>query len=102
LPRVGESADARAGNSVVIIRFTHTHVYPGAHCSIETSSRRKALVEFSDGVVASGTVERRRRDELQLAIDAYTTARGTHIVAKRWELQREAADRWRVLKRLNS
>ncbi len=71
------------------LRFTHSHIYPGALARMDAPAPNgrdtPCLVEFADGVEVparfAGTP-----GALRLAVEAYTTARGARIQAKRWSL----------------
>ncbi|MGC4028448.1 MAG: hypothetical protein QM696_06230 [Steroidobacteraceae bacterium] len=89
-----------SANPLAAVRFTHTHAYPGAHCTISPSSEGQILIEFSDASHAAGVLQQQTQDELRLEAGAYRTASGTEIDAKNWLLRRESGDRWRVVKRL--
>ncbi|QCO19387.1 hypothetical protein D3869_29485 (plasmid) [Azospirillum brasilense] len=69
-----------------------THLYVGARGTVRDGRLSAApsvkpppcMVVFSDGVFTAGTLTPRGGTEWQLAVDGYTTARGTAIPAKRW------------------
>jgi hypothetical protein len=89
------------------ISFHHTHAYPGCMATLiddgaDLGSGGRAVVEFSDGSMASASYEMLGGDEMILRVGPYTTARRTRIPAKSWKLRR--ADRgqsWKVAARLD-
>jgi hypothetical protein len=93
--------------AVLLLRATHTHLYPGARLRGLTALRtgQRLTIEFSDLGSAAARVEAAAGREATLAVAAYATARGTSIAAKRWLIeQREQgeADEWRVRRRLST
>lgn len=71
----------------------HTHLYPGAHLrGLDVSSKTRLssgdemLVEFSDGVVASGRLPEAGPDAAVLQMPVYRTQRGTEVAARVWRL----------------
>ncbi|HLI14271.1 MAG TPA: hypothetical protein VKY65_21965 [Alphaproteobacteria bacterium] len=75
------------------ISFHHSHAYPGCRATIadlprEAGRAATALVEFSDGAISSATWESAGDGEIAIAVDAYRTARGTHVARKQWRLRR--------------
>lgn len=77
----------------MILRATHTHLYPGHRgrvCGIariaDPGASGECLVEFSDGSAAAASLSR-QRDQWRLDTEAYRTAAGTDIPAKRWVLR---------------
>ncbi|MFO1294473.1 MAG: hypothetical protein U1F07_15610 [Rubrivivax sp.] len=87
----------------VVLRASHTHLYPGArlHGSGITLRRgRQIEIEFSDLGHARARVEAAAGARATLAVSAHRTARGTSVAAKRWQLERQPGDDgWRVLRR---
>jgi hypothetical protein len=83
------------------LSFHHTHAYPGCRVTIadENDDSVRIEAEFSDGALPGVSVDRLGADELSVEIDAYRTARGTAIPAKRWILRRIAGDSWKVARR---
>ena len=91
----------------MILRATHTHFYPGHRGTVSGPTRLADLpaggacvVEFSDG---SATLARLKQSGAgwQLRTDAYRTAAGTGIAAKRWRIDlRQSSGRvdFRILK----
>ncbi|AWJ87904.1 hypothetical protein TSH58p_30860 (plasmid) [Azospirillum sp. TSH58] len=69
-----------------------THLHVGARGTVRDGRLSAApfgrpspcLVVFSDGAFAAGTLTPQGGTEWRLAVDGYTTARGTAIPAKRW------------------
>jgi len=84
--------------------YADTHAYPGCPVRVvgeDLESRREgpAEIEFSDGQLVAGRWS--RADEaLLVEIDAYRTARGASIPARRWRLQDDGHPRWKVAARL--
>jgi len=77
----------------MILRATHTHLYPGHRGTISGAVRiadlkktRDCLVEFVDGSAASANISADGANWL-LRVDAYRTAAGTEIPVKRWRLR---------------
>ena len=71
----------------------HTHLYPGAllrrlDASGDTrlSPGDEMLVEFSDGVLATGRLLEADKDTAVLQMPGYRTQRGTNVVARAWRL----------------
>jgi hypothetical protein len=89
------------------ISFHHTHAYPGCAATliddgVDPEAGGEAVVEFSDGSIASASYDMLGADEMILRVAPYTTARRTRIPAKTWKLRR--ADRgqsWKVAARLD-
>jgi hypothetical protein len=74
----------------MILRATHTHLYPGHRGTIagltdliDLPSDGDCLVEFSDGSVTPARITP-SANHWQLETGAYTTAAGTAIAEKRW------------------
>ena len=74
----------------MILEATHTHLYPGHRGKIsglaqiaDLQSERDCLVEFSDGSAAAARISK-AKDVWLLRTNAYRTAAGTDIAAKRW------------------
>lgn len=88
------------------ISFHDTHVYPGCLATIPgkvttDGTSVTALAEFSDGATASAELERLSQDEVFIRIDAYTTARRTHIPEKAWRLRYDKVpDIWNVIAKI--
>ncbi|MFT4255986.1 MAG: hypothetical protein QM599_03375 [Pseudoxanthomonas sp.] len=79
----------------MLSRFSanHTHLYPGAllrRLDNEGDARLppggEMLVEFSDGVVATGRLLEADRDAFVLRMPDYRTQRGTNVRARTWRL----------------
>ncbi|MCJ8027293.1 hypothetical protein KYK30_16780 [Shinella yambaruensis] len=85
-----------------MIRMMDSHAYPGCPAVADEPPQEGPVhVEFSDGAVAGGRVERLDDDRITLTIDAYRTGKGTAIVEKSWLLENRGEDRWRVSRRLD-
>ncbi|MCW0001055.1 hypothetical protein OE766_22755 [Pararhizobium sp. YC-54] len=85
-----------------MIKIMNSHAYPG--CPAVTNAALQdgpAHVEFGDGVVAGGQIERLDERRIALAIDAYETRKGTAIAAKSWLLENKGGDRWHITRRLD-
>ncbi len=74
----------------MILEATHTHLYPGHRGKIsglaqiaDMQAGGDCLVEFSDGSATPARISK-SEDGWQLCTDAYRTAAGTDISAKRW------------------
>ncbi|MDH3388690.1 MAG: hypothetical protein OEN02_12370 [Gammaproteobacteria bacterium] len=79
----------------MILEATHTHLYPGHRGRISglekastIQSGRDCLVAFSDGSAATARISR-SANGWQLDTNAYRTAAGTDITAKRWFVRLE-------------
>ncbi len=79
----------------MILAATHTHLYPGHSGEISglekvanIQSGRDCLVAFSDGSAATARISQ-CGNGWQLDTDAYCTAAGTDIAAKRWFVRLE-------------
>jgi len=96
-----------------VLRAPHTHLYPGLRGRFgpEQALRwsthlrdQSAVVEFSDGRGADACLESIQADGAHLRVEAYVTAAGTAIPARRWLLElvweESAIARFRVLRRL--
>ena len=71
----------------------HTHLYPGALLlNLDTSDAQplspgdEVLVEFADGVLATGQLLEGDADTAVLRMSPYRTQRGTNVAAKTWHL----------------
>lgn len=71
----------------------HTHLYPGAFLrsldapgGTRLSPGDEVLVEFSDGVLASGRLLEADADAAVLQMSLYRTQRGTDVAARTWRL----------------
>jgi hypothetical protein len=71
----------------------HTHLYPGAFLrlldtagDLRLSSGEDVLVEFSDGVSASGRVLEADAHAAVLQMSSYRTQRRTDVAARTWRL----------------
>lgn len=88
------------------ISFHDTHVYPGCLAIIlfkivPNGTTVPVTAEFSDGSIATAEVEQINPDEVSVRIDAYTTARGTHISEKIWRLRYDnAQELWKVVAKM--
>lgn len=93
-----------------VLEAEHTHFYPGhegwleAGSAVETHSNSvPCKILFADGVVTSGDLSLCGSSGA-LGVDAYTTAAGSDISAKRWQLRIRRADdgriRFRIQKKL--
>ena len=98
-----------ANPPTMILQATHTHLYPGHRGKIsglaqiaDIQAGGDCLVEFSDGSAAAARISR-SENGWQLDTEAYRTAAGTDIAAKRWLVCVEEDDgraEFRVLKKL--
>ena len=83
--------------------FADTHAYPGRRVRVRDAAMTAgatAMVEFSDGAVANGTVEGFSADEITLAVAPYVTGRGTRIQGKTWILRLDLKTRgWTVARK---
>ena len=88
----------------LVLRAGASHLYPGATGTLSGPAPEAAaacLVEFADGGVAFATLVPAEGGHV-LATEAYRTARGTRILAKRWVIAvtgDPAERRFRVLRR---
>ncbi|HWK50147.1 MAG TPA: hypothetical protein VNR40_09685 [Steroidobacter sp.] len=86
----------------------HTHLYPGAQLRpLDVSSEPRLspgddmLVEFSDGMFATGRLLEADPDAAVLQMPIYRTQRGTEVTARTWRLVSEGeSGSMRVQKRL--
>ena len=74
----------------MILEASHTHLYPGHRGKIsglaqiaDMQAGGDCLVEFSDGSATPARISR-SEDGWQLHTEAYRTAAGTDIAARRW------------------
>lgn len=106
-PRIREqSVILRA--SLMILRATHTHLYPGHRGTVAGLAQRadwrvggSAVVEFSDGSATTARITPSNGDWL-LRTDPYRTAAGTEIAERRWRVelkQHEDHVEFRILRR---
>ncbi|MDM0029537.1 hypothetical protein [Variovorax saccharolyticus] len=72
----------------------NTHLYPGAHIrGLDESMREymrngdRVLLEFADQVIVAAEVCNALPQGWTLAVDAHTTAKGTAIEPKRWQVR---------------
>lgn len=89
----------------VFLEAEHTHLYPGhegwvAGDAPTPSPSGEALpsrIVFADGATTGGTLKRGDDGRWELEVSSYTTAAGTDIGAKRWQLafRRDADGRTR-------
>jgi len=93
--------------TAVLLRTSHSHLYPGHivtldHDAPRTAKPHPAVIEFADGSGATATLSRVGDDTLELAVDEYVTQKRHAIVARRWLLRPIDAARtgWRVTRRL--
>ena len=82
----------------MILRATHTHLYPGHRGTIsglgqlaDLRTGDECTVEFSDGSAVPGTL-RESDGGWQLRTSAYRTAAGTDIAEKVWRILLEEDD----------
>lgn len=73
---------------------SNTHLYPGARLRAQDDDLRTQLragdriaIEFSDQGVAQGEAAEVLPQGWQLRVAAHTTARGTLVTARRWQVQ---------------
>ncbi|MGD2172543.1 MAG: hypothetical protein PVI79_08995 [Gammaproteobacteria bacterium] len=91
----------------MILRATHTHLYPGHRGTIsglaqlaDLAAGGDCLVEFSDGSVAAAKISKSAND-WRLDTRAYRTAAGTDIAEKHWSVRLQDAGgeiEFRILK----
>lgn len=85
-----------------VIRILDSHAYPGCSVLAEAFQQEGPVhVEFSDGTVAGGSVERLDEGRIAMTIEAYRTAKRTAIARKSWLLENRGEDRWRISRRLD-
>lgn len=89
----------------VILAAAGSHLYRGARGDMRgAAAEGPCLAEFGDGSVAFGRLTA-ADGRMVLELDAYATARGTEIPAKRWVVAISgtgAERRYRILARLPS
>ena len=78
------------------IAISHTHAFPGARATV-TDDEEPAIVEFSDGSIASGRWTELGPDMATLEVAAYTTARATPVPGHSWTLEKRDGARWKVI-----
>lgn len=86
-----------------VLRASHTHLYPGALLGAADAlphAGQRLLIEFADLGSAATRVEAADGAQLTLAVNSHRTARGTAVSAKRWLVDAETQDCWRVRRRL--
>ena len=93
----------------MILQATHTHLYPGHRGEIAGLARiddlragGDCLIEFADGSATAARFSKSGNDWL-LDTDAYRTAAGTDIPAKRWQVGLRESGRqveFRIVKKL--
>nr|WP_071333422.1 hypothetical protein [Burkholderia contaminans] len=95
------------GNVAILIRTTHSHLYPGStvtlgHDATHNAMPHPAVIEFADGSGATATLSRGGDDALELAVDEYVTQKRHKVIARRWLLRPADTMRtaWRVAERL--
>ena len=73
-----------------VLSAAGSHLYPGARGSVRGGGEA-CMVEFADGSVAFGRLAETPTGAAKpgpvLALDGYTTARGTVIPARRWGVE---------------
>ena len=76
----------------VVLEAEHSHLYPGHEGWLECEAPLPVSTEglpgriaFADGVMAGGTLKG-SDGRWELEVDPYTTAAGTDIAAKRWQI----------------
>lgn len=79
-------------NYALLLRTTHSHLYPGStltlgHDAPRNAKPHPAVIEFADGSGATATLSRVDDDALELAVDAYVTQKRHKVVARRWLLR---------------
>jgi hypothetical protein len=96
-------------NSTLLLRTTHSHLYPGSTVTLDDDAPRNAnakprpaVIEFADGSGATATLSRVGDDTLELAVDEYVTQKRHKVIARRWLLRPADTTRtaWRVAARL--
>ena len=90
----------------LILRTTHTHLYPGNRGTISGSGQIAGLgkgcdclVEFADGSATPARISK-TESTWQLDTQPYRTTAGTEIAAKRWRIRVTETDgeiRFRIL-----
>lgn len=73
------------------LRFSNSHLYPGARGRADAVAPGPCRIEFGDGVEVSAEVAE-SDGQLTLAVAPHKTARGTTIAGKRWRLDVTPAD----------
>lgn len=82
---------------LLVLRAPSSHLYPGSRLRLtlggDTGALTRcaergadALLLFADGTQAAAQLRQDPAGELALQVDAYTTARGTPIVARAWRV----------------
>ncbi|OXJ13189.1 hypothetical protein [Burkholderia sp. AU6039] len=94
-------------NLTLLLRTTHSHLYPGSTVTLGNDAPRNAtphpaVIEFADGSGATAMLSRVDDDALELAVDEYVTQKRHKVVARRWLLRPADTTRtaWRVAERL--
>jgi hypothetical protein len=88
----------------IVLEAEHTHFYPGHEGRVVGDAPAESMgggglssrIVFADGVVTGGTLKN-VGGSWELEIPPYTTAAGTDVAAKRWQVtfRREADGRAR-------
>jgi len=73
---------------------SNTHLYPGARLrSLDGSMRERirsgdrVLLEFADQMIVAAEVRDVSPQDWTLTVDAHTTAKGTAVEPKRWQVR---------------
>ena len=84
-------------SQAALLRATNTHFYKGARAVAGAPLPRRregriaCVVEFSDGAMGGGEIEKTHAGRWRLELGARRTAKGTAIPARAWLLEREGA-----------
>ena len=70
---------------MTVFRASHSHLFPGATLTVAGTSA-ECLVIFSDESTADADLTVTAPDGPVLSVQPYTTAAGTRITAKTWQL----------------
>jgi hypothetical protein len=96
----------------IVLEAEHTHFYPGHEGAVaggapilsRKGERWPSRIVFADGAMAGGMLKCTDDGRWDLEVSPYTTAAGTDIAAKRWQLSfRRHADgrtRFRIERKL--
>jgi hypothetical protein len=91
----------------IVFEAEHTHLYPGHEGwlagAAPTGTGASSLIALSDGVMVGGVLTRADSGRWELGVDPYSTAAGTAIPAKRWQVafrEEDGRTRFRIERKL--
>ena len=80
--------------------FPYSHAFPNGRVTVDDDGATQpvCLVEFSDGTTVLSTWHR-EKENIDLDIPDYRTAKGTRVSARRWRLVRGLDGIWLTKRR---